>query len=296
MPAAPESPSPRALAQAAELAGRSAAVAAIRRLAGGTHARTWLLETVNPRREMVLREYPEADDAAAREARVLTMLDGLGGLAPRLLAADADGTWSGRPSVLISRLPGQADITPADPRRWAAQLGTALAWIHRAPLRSLAGLPDVISRPGGSPGHVAGPAAAIVAAAWPRLARAPRVLTHFDFWSGNTVWEHAALSGVVDWSGAAAGPAGFDVGWCRLDLYLLFGEDIADEFLDAYRAAATTALPDAALHDLWAVARSHDGVEDWVPNYRDLGRGDLTAAQLRSRHAAWTSRLVQAWG
>ena len=180
--------------------------------AGGTHARTWLLETVNPRREMVLREYPEADDAAAREARVLAMLDGLGGLAPRLLAADAGGTWSGRPSVLISRLPGQADITPADPRRWAAQLGTTLARIHRAPLPSLAGLPDVIGRPGGSPGHLAGPAAAIVAAAWPQLARAPRVLTHFDFWSGNTLWEHAALSGVVDWCGAAAGPASTSAG------------------------------------------------------------------------------------
>ena len=172
-------------------------------------------------------------------ARVLTMLDGLGGLAPRLLAADAGGTWSGRPSVLISRLPGQADITPADPRRWAAQLGTALARIQAAPLASLAGLPDVIGRPGGSPGHLAGPAAAIVATAWPRLARAPRVLTHFDFWSGNTCGSTPSLSGVVDWSGAAAGARGFDVGWCRLDLYLLFGEDVADEFLDAYRAAAS---------------------------------------------------------
>ena len=74
----------------------------------------------------------------------------------------------------------------------------------------------------------------------------------------------------------------------------MFGEDVADEFLAAYRAAATTALPDAALHDLWAVARSHDGVEGWVPNYGDLGRGDLTAAQLRRRHAAWTRRLVRA--
>jgi hypothetical protein len=50
--------------------------------------------------------------------------------------------------------------------------------------------------------------------------------------------------------------------------------------------------PDPLLCDLWAAARSHRDVETWVPNYRDLGRHDLTAAQLRSRHSAWTEHLL----
>ncbi len=119
------------------------------------------------------------------------------------------------------------------------------------------------------------------------------MLTHYDFWSGNVLWESGFLTGVVDWPGAALGPAGFDVGWCRLDLYLLYGERIADRFLHAYRAASAAAFPDPLLWDLWAVARSHRAVETWVPNYRDLGRADLTASELRRRHAAWTERLIR---
>jgi hypothetical protein len=61
------------------------------------------------------------------------------------------------------------------------------------------------------------------------------------------------------------------VGWCRLDLYLLYGEPIADRFLDSYETASDSALPDRLAWDLWAVARSHEQVESWVANYRDLG-------------------------
>jgi aminoglycoside phosphotransferase (APT) family kinase protein len=118
------------------------------------------------------------------------------------------------------------------------------------------------------------------------------VLTHYDFWSGNTLWRGGVLTGVVDWSGGGLGPRGFDVGWCRLDLYLLYDEHIADTFLDAYETASGSVLPDRLMWDLWAVARSYEDLESWVPNYRDLGRADLTAAKLRERHTAWTQYLL----
>jgi hypothetical protein len=88
------------------------------------------------------------------------------------------------------------------------------------------------------------------------------------------LWEDGVLTGVVDWSGGAFGPRGFDVGWCRLDLYLLYG--------------------DLLFWDLWAVARSYEAVESWVPNYRDLGRVDLIARELRKRHTEWTQHLIRA--
>jgi aminoglycoside phosphotransferase (APT) family kinase protein len=286
-----------AVQRAVRLAGPDATVRAVRALAGGTHARTFLIRTANPELEVILREFPPGDDAARHEAQVLVALDGLGGLAPRLLASGTgtgtgpDGAAPGVPWVLISRLPGTADIIPGQPSAWAAQLGTALAQIHATPGRRLAGLESVFRRPSGSAAAISGPAASMVAASWKLLAGPPAVLTHGDFWSGNVVWRGGVLAGVVDWSGGATGPPGYDIGWCRLDLYLLYGERIADEFLASYRAASPPARLDLLLWDLWAVARSHEIVETWVPNYRDLGRGDLTAGELRSRHTAWTQTV-----
>ena len=261
-------------------------------LAGGTHADTTLIRTANPETEVVLREFPPFDDAAQRETKVLRALDGLDGLAPRLLASDTAHETSGNPWLLISRLPGSADITPRDPAARAGQLGRTLARIHQTPLRRLAGLPGAFDRPDGALTGVSGPAADIVAASWETLASTPRALAHYDFWSGNVVWQDEVLTGVVDWSGGCLGPPGLDTGWCRLDLYLLHGQAIADAFLDAYQTATGSALPDPLLWDLWAIARSHDIVETWVPNYRDLGRTDLTAARLRSRHTEWANYLL----
>jgi aminoglycoside phosphotransferase (APT) family kinase protein len=269
-------------------------VRGIRALAGGTHASTYLIRTADPELEFVLREFPPGDDAACNESRVLSALGGLGGLAPRLLANDGGGAPSGGSWVLISCLPGTPDIDPVLPDAWAERLGRALARIHATPRHCLAGFQSVFGRPGGSPAAVSGPAAGVVTASWELLAATPAVLTHYDFWSGNTLWQDGVLTGVVDWSGGGLGPRGFDVGWCRLDLYLLSGEPIAGKFLDAYESACESALPDLLLWDLWAVSRSHEDVESWAPNYRDLGRADLTGTELRRRHTAWTQHLIQA--
>jgi aminoglycoside phosphotransferase (APT) family kinase protein len=287
-----QSPSQPGLRRAVALAGPGAVISAMRALAGGTHARTWLIETVRPEREFILREFPAGDDAAARETDVLTALDGLGGLAPRLLASDTGGTPDAMPWVIITRLPGEADITPARPAAAARQLGRALARIHATSPARLSRFQNVLERRGASPAGLAGPAASIVARDWDLLASQPATLTHNDFWSGNTVWRGGDLTGVVDWPGAALGPPGFDAGWCRLDLYLLHGEPVADQFLDAYQAASGRTLPHPRLCDLWAVARSYRHVETWVPNYHDLGRTDLTAPELRARHTAWTQHLL----
>jgi aminoglycoside phosphotransferase (APT) family kinase protein len=265
----------------------------MRTLAGGTHARTYLIQTANPVREFILREFPCGDDAACNETRVLSVLEGLDGLAPRVLASAPGDLSAQRPWILISRLPGIADITPGEPATVAGQLGEMLARIHATPPNRVSGLTSVFERPGGSPASLSGPAASTVAARWELINSAPTVLTHYDFWLGNTLWKDGVLTGVVDWSGGALGPRGFDLGWCRLDLYLLYDEGIADTFLDAYQKASGPGLCDPLLCDLWTVARSHEDVEAWVPNYRDLGRVDLTARELRMRHAAWTQHLIE---
>ncbi|WP_220140134.1 phosphotransferase family protein [Kitasatospora acidiphila] len=282
-------PPPAALAWASELAGPAAGAWAVQRLAGGAHAATHLLRTPDSSTELVLRRFPPGDRAPAYEARVLAAIDGLDGWAPRLAGADPDGLRFGEPAVLITRLPGHADITPACPETAAEQLGRALARIHSVPLARLSGLRDGMAASASvtrSAGR--GPAAPVLAAHADRLAGRPPVLTHYDYWSGNVLWQHDVITGIVDWSGASLAPRGFDVSWCRLDLVLLHGPGTAEVFLTAYQEAAGEKLSDVALWDLFALTNSYRTVETWVPNYHDLGRTDLTAAKLRQRHTEWT--------
>jgi aminoglycoside phosphotransferase (APT) family kinase protein len=256
-----ESPwSPTAVERAAALAGPDATVQEMRALVGGTHACTSLIRTVNPEREFVLREFPPGDAAVSNETGVLAALDGLDGLAPRLLASDMSNASSGGSWLLISCLPGIADLTSSQPAVLAEQLGRALARIHATDRDRLAGFQSVFDRPGGSLAAVSGPAASAVTANRELLARAPAVLTHYDFWSGNTLRRGGVLTGVVDWSGGGLGPRGFDVDWCRLDLYLFYGESVAGMFLDSYETAGNSADP--------------------------------TATELRKRHTAWTQYLI----
>jgi aminoglycoside phosphotransferase (APT) family kinase protein len=273
------------------LAGPAAVVVGVERLEGGQHADTWRVETENPSTRVVVRQFPAGDPAPAGEQRVLRALDGLGGLAPVLLGGDLDGRWSQSPTSLISWLDGQADITPADPRGWARELGRALAAVHAVPTGRLAELPSVFDGSGGSEEILGGPLAAEVRSRRSEIAGSPEVLTHGDYWSGNVVWRDGRLTGIVDWSSGARGPRGFDLGWCRLDLVLLFDEQIADDFLAAYEAGTGQVVGEVRLWDCWAVARSDHAVGSWGPNYQPLGRADLDQDELRRRHAQWTARL-----
>jgi aminoglycoside phosphotransferase (APT) family kinase protein len=284
-------PSSGALEEVRRLAGPSAVVLGAARLEGGQHASTWRVDTENPPTSVVVRQFPVDDPAPLREQRVLRALDGLGGMAPVLLGGDLNRRWSKYPTSLISWLDGQPDITPTDPRGWARQLGRALAALHTVPTERLGELPNVFDRSGGSQEILGGPLAAEVRSRWPQVVRSPEVLTHCDYWSGNVVWRDGRLTGIVDWSDGSRGPRGFDLGWCRLDLVLLFDEQIADDFLAAYEAATGQAVGEMRLWDTWAVARSDDAVGSWAPNYLPLGRADLDEDELRRRHTQWTARL-----
>lgn len=287
-----DSPSSGALEAVLRLAGSSAAIRRVTRLEGGQHAVTWRVDAENPALTVVVRQFPAGDPAGAWEHTALQTLDGLDGLAPVLLDGDLDAQWSEQPTSLISWLDGRADITPADPGKWADELGRALAMAHAVPRGRLMGLPSVFDRRGGSEDDLRGPLAPAVRSRWGRIVASPEVLTHSDYWSGNVVWRDQQIAGIVDWCGAARGPRGFDLGWCRLDLVILFDERIADVFRDAYEAAAGRTIDDMPLWDSWAVARSHQGVEDWVANYAPLGRPDLDERSLRSRHRSWTEDLL----
>ena len=153
-------PSPGALAEVRRLAGPTAVVSSVVRLEGGQEADTWRVDTTDPVSRIVVRQYPVGDAGAAREQSVLRVLNGLKGWAPPALGADLDGRWSERPTSLIGWLDGEADITPADPPAWAAELGRGLAVVHTVPAAGLRQLPAVFERE--TPARLTGPLAAAV--------------------------------------------------------------------------------------------------------------------------------------
>jgi aminoglycoside phosphotransferase (APT) family kinase protein len=291
MTRAEDPPSSGALEEIRRLVGPSAVVVGVARLEGGQHAETWRVDTENPASSVVVRQFPEGDAAPVNEQLVLRALDGLDGLVPMPLGGDLEGRWLECPTSLVSWLDGRADITPTDPGAWAGELGRALAVVHAVPAARLVELPSVFDRRAGSQELLAGPLAAEVRSRWSQVVASPEVLSHGDYWSGNVVWRDGRLSGIVDWSGGARGPRGFDLGWCRLDLVLLFDEQVADAFLAAYEDEAGEAV-EVRLWDCWAAARSEDAVASWVPNYLPLGRANLDEDELRRRHAEWTARLL----
>ncbi|MEV5568963.1 aminoglycoside phosphotransferase family protein [Spirillospora sp. NPDC052269] len=263
----------------------------IRTLTGGTHADTRLLGTAAG--PLVLRAFPSGDSAASIEEDVLSSLDGLAGWIPSLVAADRDGSRAGRPATLITVVPGRTDVRPDDPGRAAAQLGRALARVHATDTASLTHLRDGLARANASSAR-RGPAAPVVEEHLETLVAEPRVLTHYDFWSGNVLWAgDGTLTGVIDWAGGCLAPRGFDVSWCRLDLHLLHGPDAADAFLHAYCQGVGAPVANLELWDLFVARNSHISVETWTDNYVPLGRRDLTPAALRARHTAWTARCME---
>ncbi|HEX5117339.1 MAG TPA: aminoglycoside phosphotransferase family protein [Pseudonocardiaceae bacterium] len=283
-----------ALAWAAAAVGPHATVESVRAMAGGTHAATHLLRFADPAGDAVLKRYPAGDPAAGLEAAALTALDGLDGWAPRLIAADPTGEQVGAPATLFTRLPGRSDIVPTDPHTGATEMARILARVHATPTDRLGPLRDGARAAidGTTPMRSAAPTAWAVLPHEHRLVRQPPVLTHYDYWTGNVLWEGDAIVGVIDWAGAAQAPRGYDVSWCRLDLVLLHHHATAATFLTSYECAAGQAVPDVLLWDLFVLTNSHHVVETWLPNYHDLGRTDLTAADLRDRHTRWASHCL----
>lgn len=251
----------------------------VRALTGGQHARTVLVSDGD--RQLVLRRFPPGDDAVSRELAVLPRLDPLGPIAPRLVA---HGETPAGPLIVTTALPGGPPAPELDPIVLAEQMGPALAEIHRL---DPSGLPDEDRAPTSDAGELA----AAAQSAW-QGADMTRVLTHGDFWSGNTVWQGDRLAGIVDWSGAMSAPRGVDVAWCRQDLVLLGSVAAAERFTSVYEEAAGLRLPDVRAWDLVAAARADPYVETWAPNYEGIGRPDVTSVVIRQRFDAWVRRLL----
>jgi aminoglycoside phosphotransferase len=280
-------PSSQTLDWVGRVAG--ARVVAWRRMTGGITSTVHRLtiEQRGRRDVLVLRQYEHADHDTATlirdEAATLRAVHEAGLPAPELMAADADGCEAGgHPAVLMTRLPGRLNLTPADPEDWLRQIAATAARIHDAriaapPFRARIDAPDPVI-----------PASATRPAVWEAAfgvlgQQAPEPATcfiHRDLQHFNLLWRRGRLTGIVDWATSCIGPADFDAGHCRLNLAVLFGAGWAERLRLAYEAAAGRAVD--PWWDLYALTAYGDEWRRFIP-VQAAGRAPVDTAGMTSR-------------
>jgi aminoglycoside phosphotransferase (APT) family kinase protein len=279
---------------------------------GGLDAATYTLDLdiAGERRELVVRIFTlerHRDGAAAR--RYWNAISGIPATAPVPVPGpvllDAEGALVGLPCMVMTRLPGVVLARPANEEAWIDQLAGTLASIHTVDLRSL---PRDYPR-GPTPASLVEASLErwppkILEDVWREVAPALRsaapavvsngaVLTHGDFWFGNTLWSGERLTGIVDWGGAQIDDPGFDAAYARGDLQLVLGGTAPDRFLARY-AARRGKLLSIAFWDLVSTLPAFRWLDDWVAGYREVGRSELSNDLARERFTAFVRAALRA--
>jgi aminoglycoside phosphotransferase (APT) family kinase protein len=254
---------------AAESVAHGSRIVSIRRLReGGWHANHALtvVDPVGTTHRLVLRRWArpgwEVDDpdfTAAREVAVLDLLATSPVPAPRLVAADPDGSVCDVPTLLLSRLPGRPPALPRDMDAFLAQLAEALPTIHAIDRRAGVQIPAYRSYhrlhsftpPVWSREPKLWERALELACAEPPPG--PRSFIHRDYHPENTLWLRGRLSGIVDWTSASWGPSAVDTAHMRWNLALTYGLDAADEFLRLHSAVTSEQFADQRHFDVVTV-------------------------------------------
>ncbi len=273
----------------------------VHELPGGLSSSVHRLEFETSSQGAVLRRYTLTDwlerepNVPHDEARILRLLVDLdvGVATPTPIAADPDGQHCDAPAIVMTEVAGRPDIDPADPGRWAEQLATCLAGIHRTAVPAGLGhyerwdrpnrpLPEWTERPDlwrRAIGRGAGP-----------LPQHRPVLLHRDFHPNNVHWRDGEICGVVDWLAACVGPAAADLAHCRWNLAMLAGAATADRFTEHYRAI-TGYREDVAAYDLATILSGPVGP---FPTFawNDLGRSDLTSESVAKKIDAWLGHIL----
>jgi aminoglycoside phosphotransferase (APT) family kinase protein len=264
-----------------------ARVVGLRRMTGGLTAAVHRLtiEHASGRRDVVvLRQYDEEHDGdVQREIGNLNQVADAGLPAPHLLAVSEEGAEAGgQPTILMTRLPGHVDLTPADPDRWLDQIADLAVRIHNATITA----PEYERWI--DPQELTVPATATRPHLWRAMASTltasePTYKPHFihrDFQHFNLLWSRGRLTGVVDWGDAASGPPGIDAGHCRLNLAVLFGAEQAERFRTAYEARAGRRVD--PWWDLYAMASYDDSWPEFIP-IQVNGRAPVDTAGMTGR-------------
>jgi aminoglycoside phosphotransferase (APT) family kinase protein len=269
----------------------------VRRIGGGLAAATFAVDTTLG--DVVVKLYRPTDNTARLEWERLTFAQRADVPVPEPVALDGDGRWFGSPALVMSRLPGRADVRPADLDGWLRQIAQALVAVHET---DTTGADGALLRPGNWGNRELeltphGASSALVDRSVEAIRRhrpGPDgfpVLMHGDFHPGNIVWRDGTLTGVVDWSGARLGSRWFDLAYCRADVALLFGMRGVRRLTEHYVSIAGAEPMDLPVFDLMCGLAARRLGAQWLHSFRHQGCTD-TSRQFAARVTPFLRRAL----
>ena len=287
---------------AADLAP-GARVRRVRKLGGGLVSDVFAVDLADaPFERVVVKRVRPGDDYANRavelEWECLGFAEQIPVPAPSRVALDAEGRWFGSPALVMTQLPGRADVDPRDVDDWLRQLALVMATIHATDTDGAAGAllrpPEVWERPTFRAGPLVERSIAAIDEHLPRGGWLP-VVIHGDFHPGQTLWQRGRLSGVVDWGDLLLGSRWYEVAYCRADVVLLYGMKGADRILDHYMAITGLEPVDLPAFDLMCGIHARQFGHLFLDAYREQGRTD-SMRQFAARLSPFIRRALAELG
>jgi aminoglycoside phosphotransferase (APT) family kinase protein len=286
-------PSAESLAWVAGSMGRDSRVVGHRRLTGGVCSAVHRLtvERHGRRTFVVLRQYPGGlglQESLEREIANLGLVAGSGLPVPSILAADVVGaSTGGSPSLLMTRLRGQVDLGPAEPRSWLTRIAELAVLLHSLDLPAKTFRPwtdSWIAPLDGFQVPVGAQKPAVWKAAFGVMAASPpkdtAVFLHGDFLPVNLLWSRGRITGLTDWNGVHRGARAIDVGQCRRFLAALYSPEWSEQLRSSYESIAGVTLD--PWWDLYALLHYNDSQPKWLRD-QVAGRRPVDVAGMTSR-------------
>jgi aminoglycoside phosphotransferase (APT) family kinase protein len=282
----------------------TARIQTIHRLKGGISSIVLHIHVTTDNKPIsyVLRQFDNQDwlgqepDLALHEAECLKWAARVQVPTPELVAFDESGSLSGHPSVMMSKLNGSVILEPDDLHAWLDRMAAALAEIHKVESDnfpwSYFTYSDIQAlRPPSWSAH-SGLWAELIALAQCSQPSFKPTFIHRDYHPTNILWQDNNVSGIVDWVNACQGPAGVDIGHCRLNLALLYGVSAADRFLDAYTIHGDSSFTYDPYWDAVSLCDAFFDSPAVYPGWTDLGFQGLTDDLIAERIDLYMISLV----
>lgn len=281
-----------------------AEIVSIEKLPGATSSTLYrlIVEHIGLTHQYVLRLFTNREwlehepDLALHEANALKFISRINISTPEIIAYDEDGSKCGLPAVLMTHLPGEVVLQPPDMEDWLKKLAAPLLPLHQADpgefpwkyytynnIHTLE-VPGWASEP-----ELWAEALAYLRTGPPEF---EPVFIHRDYHPTNVLWQEGEISGVIDWVNACTGPAGIDLGHCRVNLVQLYGVGAADIFLAAYQEL-NTASTHHPYWDLLTLTDFYSDPPEMYSGWLDFGFPDIPGEVLAARLDVYLEKILE---
>lgn len=274
-------------------------------------SRVHFITAAGKQSSLVLRRYAvfgsyDRGEKAHREFKTLQLLQQHRLPAPTPLLLDTSGDILGTPGIVTTYMPGHQVIMPTESTHWLRQLARTLAHIHSIPITNqeisflLDSNKEVVWFLNGGQvtkemaDHPAGTAVwQAVHRGLPHIRPVLPALVHVDYWLGNILWQGGQITAVLDWEEAAYGDPGYDVAYLRMELAILGGAALADQFLAMYTAEMGHTVPNLTFWELAAAARFMPDPAGLIAEWQTLGPIHCTPMSVNHNFSQFVANALR---